>query len=91
MPDAIKIFVGNKIDLADREVSKKEGEHAAAKYSSKYFEVSAKVGKRLDELFNGVIDAITDHLESRGRLPAVEEDAKIPLKQGSDNAGKSKF
>jgi 50S ribosomal subunit-associated GTPase HflX len=57
--EAIKVFVGNKIDLSEREVSKKEGETEAAKYKSKHFEVSAKHGKRLDELFNSIIDVIT--------------------------------
>jgi len=36
-PDAIKVFVGNKIDLSDRQVTKKEGESEAAKYQSKHF------------------------------------------------------
>ena len=62
MPDAVKVVVGNKIDLQEREVTKKEGELEAGKYNSKYFEVSAKQGKRLDELFNGIIDIISDHL-----------------------------
>ena len=61
-PSAIKVFVGNKIDLSEREVSKKEGEQTATGYHSKYFEVSAKLGKRLDELFNSIIDLVADHL-----------------------------
>ena len=48
MPDAVKVVVGNKIDLSDREVERKEGELEASKYNSKHFEVSAKQGKRLD-------------------------------------------
>ena len=47
-PSAIKVFVGNKIDLSDREVTRKEGETCAGGYHSKYFEVSAKQGKKLD-------------------------------------------
>lgn len=34
IPDAVKVVVGNKIDLADRQVTKKEGELEAAKYNS---------------------------------------------------------
>ena len=62
IPDAVKVVVGNKIDLTDRQVSKKEGELEAEKYNSTHIEVSAKVGKRLDELFNSIIDLITEHL-----------------------------
>jgi Ras-related protein Rab-8A len=76
MPDAVKVVVGNKIDLSDREVSKKEGELEASKYSSRYFEVSAKHGKRLDELFNGVIDHICDNMESRGKVSVADQEAK---------------
>jgi 50S ribosomal subunit-associated GTPase HflX len=65
------VFVGNKIDL-EREVSKKDGESEASKYNSKHYEVSAKQGKRLDELFNCIIDLISDHMEHRANLPAIE-------------------
>jgi hypothetical protein len=34
--------------------------------------VSAKQGKRLDELFNSIIDLITDNLEHRSNMPAIE-------------------
>ena len=37
MPDAVKVVVGNKIDLAEREVTKKEGELEASKYNCRYF------------------------------------------------------
>jgi hypothetical protein len=35
--EAIKVFVGNKIDLAERQVSKKEGENEAAIFNSRHF------------------------------------------------------
>jgi small GTP-binding protein len=87
-PDAVKVLVGNKIDLTDRQVSKKEGEAEAVKYQSKHFEVSAKLGKKLDELFNSIIDLIIDHLENRGNLPAIEE--KEERKDNKDKEGKPK-
>lgn len=91
MPDAVKIVVGNKVDISEREVTKKEGEFEATKYNSKYFEVSAKLGKRLDELFNGIIDVIADNLENRGRLPVVDEENKGASRQSNDITAKSKF
>ena len=36
-PDAVKVFVGNKTDLTDRQVTKKEGESEAGLYNSKHF------------------------------------------------------
>lgn len=45
------ILVGNKCDL-NREVSKEEAENIASKYGLNYFEVSAKTGFGVDELFN---------------------------------------
>jgi 50S ribosomal subunit-associated GTPase HflX len=54
-------------------VSKKEGEIEAAKYNSKHFEVSAKQGKRMDELFNNIIDLITEHIEEKAKLPVIED------------------
>ena len=91
MPDAVKIVVGNKTDLNERQVSKKDGELEATKYNSRYFEVSAKLGKRLDQLFNGIIDLICDNLENRGRLPAIEEEVKQNQKIAAKEEGKSKF
>lgn len=72
--EAIKVFVGNKIDLSEkREVNKKDGELEAVKYNSKHFEVSAKQGKRLDELFNNIIDLITEHIEEKAKLPVIQD------------------
>ena len=45
------ILVGNKCDL-NREVSKEEAEKIASKYGINYFEVSAKTGFGVDDLFN---------------------------------------
>ena len=37
MPDAVKVVVGNKVDLSQRQVTKKDGESEAAKYNSRHF------------------------------------------------------
>lgn len=90
MPDAIKVVVGNKIDLQqDRQVTKKEGEAEALKYNAQHLEVSAKHGKRLDELFNNIIDLIADHLENRGRLPAAEEESRAANSNNAVSEAKS--
>ena len=54
--DAIFVLVGNKIDLEDkRQVSMKEGENFANEKEFIFFEVSAKTGQGVQELFNNNI------------------------------------
>ena len=54
--DAIFVLVGNKIDLEDkRQVSTKEGENFANEKEFIFFEVSAKTGQGVQELFNNNI------------------------------------
>ncbi|EKE42576.1 Ras family protein [Entamoeba nuttalli P19] len=53
------IFIaGNKIDLEDRVVSKEEAEEKAKELKLKYFEVSAKTGDGIEDLFNELIKEI---------------------------------
>ncbi|OHT06525.1 Ras-related protein Rab-6.1 [Tritrichomonas foetus] len=48
----LKFFVGNKIDLEnERVVSVDEGRNKAEHYNAAYFEVSAKSGNGIEELF----------------------------------------
>ena len=54
--DLFVCLVGNKLDLEDkREVSTEEGENYAKENNLQFFEVSAKSGIGVDELFNKVI------------------------------------
>ncbi|EMD44701.1 small GTPase EhRabD2, putative [Entamoeba histolytica HM-3:IMSS] len=53
------IFIaGNKIDLENRVVSKEEAEEKAKELKLKYFEVSAKTGDGIEDLFNELIKEI---------------------------------
>lgn len=54
------ILVGNKCDL-DREVSREEAENIASQYNINYFEVSAKTGSGIDELFGYINSEIEVH------------------------------
>ena len=54
--DAIFVLVGNKIDLEDkRAVTKKEGEDFAIEKGFLFYEVSAKTGEQVAELFENKI------------------------------------
>lgn len=69
LPNATKILVGTKIDMRDEgiadtvegatPVSTDEGKEMSKKLScDKYIEVSAKTGKGLNKLFDGVVELI---------------------------------
>ena len=54
--DAIFVLVGNKIDLElDRMVSTKEAEDFATEKGFLFYEVSAKTGEKVEDLFNNKI------------------------------------
>mmetsp|Transcript_13985 Transcript_13985/g.40243 ORF Transcript_13985/g.40243 Transcript_13985/m.40243 type:complete len:211 (-) Transcript_13985:59-691(-) len=55
-PDARIVLVGNKSDLSDsREVQTSEGEDLAKQIGGLFFEVSAKTGGNIDELFSQLV------------------------------------
>ena len=59
------ILVGNKKDLEDkREVSYEEGEEFAKNNGMLFFEVSAKTGENIDELFKESAEDISKKIES---------------------------
>ena len=51
-------LVGNKSDIAEREVSKKEMEEFAEKNSYPYIEVSAKSGSNIHLLFRKIAEKL---------------------------------
>jgi small GTP-binding protein len=56
-------LVGNKSDLPDRKVQTQEGENLANELNATYFEVSAKTGNGIDDLFRRVVDLALKKLE----------------------------
>jgi len=53
------LIVGNKSDLIRKKhVSSEIGEQLAAKYNTKYIEVSSKLNLNIDEIFNKIIENI---------------------------------
>ena len=56
------ILVGNKIDIADRRVIKKEdGESMAKEYGLLFSECSAKTGENIDSTFNQLVEKTVEN------------------------------
>ena len=51
----IKYLIGNKVDLADRKVSREEGQKMANDFEMKYFEASAKTNLNVTESIESMI------------------------------------
>lgn len=58
--DALVFLVGNKADLAEREVSKKELDEYAEKNRYSYIEVSAKNGSNIASLFRKISERLIE-------------------------------
>ena len=68
------VLCGNKIDLAEREVKKEEGEALAQKEGIAFFEVSAKTGDGIKNMFyNSVADLSTFDEHNSNKENIVKE------------------
>ena len=63
--NATLVLCGNKIDISERQVKKEEGEALAQKEKIAFFEVSAKTGEGIKDMF---YDSVADLLEVNGLL-----------------------
>ena len=60
------VLVGNKTDLEDsRVIKKKEAETIAEKYQMKYYEISSKDNKGIDELIESIVSDIINEREKK--------------------------
>ena len=58
--EGFTLLIGNKIDLnGQREVSEEEGKIKAKELGVIYYEVSAKTGVNLEELFSNIVEICT--------------------------------
>ena len=63
-PDSVKILIGNKKDIPDRDVKYEEGKKIADQYGYKFFETSAKTGENINEIFYEIGKLIKIKLDS---------------------------
>jgi 50S ribosomal subunit-associated GTPase HflX len=74
--------VGNKADIAEREVTKKELEEYAEKNRYPYIEVSAKSGTGIHSLFRKIAEKLIDI--KNGSKPLVESTTTATDKSNKD-------
>ena len=60
--NVIKILIANKSDTQDREVTFEEGKNLADTFGIEFFEVSAKEGKNINEVFLAISRTIKNKL-----------------------------
>ena len=71
-------LVGNKNDMEDKRViSFQEGEKYAKKNDINFFEVSAKSGKGVTELFNNVINGVMEKILKKNEKEEIEDKVRL--------------
>ena len=71
-------LVGNKIDMEDKRViSFQEGEKYAKNNNINFFEVSAKSGKGVTELFNNVINGVMENILKKNEKEEIEDKVRL--------------
>lgn len=65
-PDIVKLLVGTKIDLPNREVQTEEAEQFAIQKNIPYIETSAKAGSNVQDAFMKLCRNMLDKVESSG-------------------------
>ena len=71
-------LVGNKIDMEDKRViSFQEGEKYAKNNNINFFEVSAKSGKGVTELFNNLINGVMENILKKNEKEEIEDKVRL--------------
>jgi len=88
MEEVAIVVVGNKCDLEDqREVTREEGEALAASMGSRFFEISAKEGFNVYEVFEAIVREVEKKREIKRQR---EEELNPPPKQMSFRRSRSR-
>lgn len=76
--DAMIFLIGNKSDIGEREVAKKELEDYAEKHGYPYIEVSAKNGSNIHLLFRKIAEKL---IEGKSGVGKDTESSKVESKE----------
>ena len=71
------IIIGNKIDILEREVDNISAENFAKEIKYKYFEVSAKSGKGVDEAIKYLIKKVIEVIDKENKDENINKSIKI--------------
>ena len=86
------ILVGNKIDLPNREISNEEAEKLAKEYNCEFFEVSALLGTKVDEIFESLAISIYNDRKKRKSNKKIEAmNIEMNNNKNNDKNNKKKF
>lgn len=89
--DAMIFLVGNKSDIAEREVTKKEVEEYAEKNRYPYIEVSAKSGSNIALLFRKISERLIESkngtVKEASQTAASEKDTGSKAPQKNEGGG----
>jgi small GTP-binding protein len=77
------VIVGNKCDLEDRAVEMQIAEDWAKSQHCSYVETSAATGLGIDQLFEGLIDRLTERLVGEPSSPSVLQRPALEPAQGN--------
>lgn len=80
--DCVKVLVGNKADLSDREVKHAEAKALADKFGLRYFETSAKTHYQVDDLFVTLAEECAAKIKDEAGC-GVDLKSKAPTNTGS--------
>ena len=78
------ILVGNKCDIQDqRQIKKEEGEEYAKKKNIKFYEVSAKEGTNVNEVFEYLVkDILKSYSPNEKYKKRASKMLTVPIKKG---------
>ena len=85
---AVKILVGNKIDLPNRAVSPDKGEELAQSYGMPYFQVSVKNGDNMDNFFNTIVDKLQN--KAGPKAGGTSRVSRATTQSGSEKSSEKK-
>jgi len=88
--DIPRILVGNKSDLAHREVSASEGREMAQRYSLDYMETSAKNNSGISETFDRLTDIILTRRSQAARQAEIQSQNNQNIRVQKDRKKKKK-
>mmetsp|Transcript_949 Transcript_949/g.2280 ORF Transcript_949/g.2280 Transcript_949/m.2280 type:complete len:196 (+) Transcript_949:4072-4659(+) len=76
----VRVLIGNKTDLANRQVSREQGEELAQKLGTKLFETSAKQNENVQEVFEYTAAQVLKNYDALANAPASVR-VGVPVKK----------